>query len=172
MSIKIFEEINVKFPKTDEKLEKSYKSCKDRNKYITLDKQKYFEHLEMAKDDLSSIRTDFDNKNWRWVITKSYYSIFHATNALLIYKLGFFSKDHTCAIIALKKENLITQEIYKKLGKIYNRFSDIFGFAVMFEARKISQYDVVKWKELTESDAAVARDFAKEFISFAEGECK
>src|SRR3989338_7892203 len=165
MSTKLFNEINVKFPKTDKKLEKSYESCKKRKRFIEISKEFYTEHLELAKDDLNSIKTDFDNKNWRWVVTKSYYAIFHATNALLVNKLGFFSKDHLCAVIALKKENLITDKLYEELGKIYERFSDIFGFVIMFEARKLSQYDTEKWKELTECDAKITKDFANKFVS-------
>ena len=172
MSTKLFNEINVKFPKTVEKLERSYKSCEKRGKFIELSNALYAGHLELAKDDLNSIKIDFENQNWRWVITKSYYSIFHATNALLVSKLNFFSKDHLCAVVALKKENLIPEELYEELGRVYERFSDIFGFAVIFEARKLSQYDTEKWKELTEEDARITRDFAQKFVSFVEGACQ
>lgn len=172
MSTKLFNEINVKFPKTDEKLERAYESCEKRRKFVELSKDFYPEHLELAKDDLNSIATDFKEKNWRWVVTKSYYAIFHATNALLVNKLGFFSKDHLCAVIALKRKNLIPDGLYKELGMTYERFSDIFGFAIIFEARKLSQYDTEKWKELTEEDAMVSKDFAKKFVSFVEGACQ
>lgn len=172
MSGKLFEEIIVKFPKTEKKLSRSFETCKKRRKFIEVSRESYSEHLELAKDDLNSIKTDFENKNWRWVITKGYYAIFHATNALLVNKLGFFSKDHLCAVIALKRENLIPGELYSELGRIYARFSDIFGFAIIFEARKLSQYDTQKWKELAEEDATIARNFARRFVSFVEGECK
>ena len=172
MSSKVFEEINVKFPRTDKKLEKSYQSCENRKKFVQISKDSYSEHLELAKDDLNSIKTDFEKKNWRWAVTKSYYAVFHATNALLVNKLGFFSKDHLCAVIALKKENLIPEKLYKELGNIYEKFSDIFGFAIIFEARKLSQYDTDKWKELTEEDAKMTRDFAQKFVFFVEGECQ
>ena len=172
MSTKLFNEINVKFPKDEKRIAKSFENCKTRKKFVEVSNEAYMDHLAMAKDDLLSLKTDFDNKNWRWVITKAYYAVFHATNALLINKLGFYSKDHVCAILALKKENLIGKELYSELSKIYDRFSDIFGFAIMFEARKLSQYDVAKWKELTENDAIIARDFAKKYISFVEVECR
>lgn len=125
MSTKLLKEINVKFPKTDKKLEKSYQSCTKRKKFIELPN-----------------------------------------------KLGFFSKDHLCAVIALKKENLIPEKIYKELGKIYERFSDIFGFAIIFEARKLSQYDTEKWKELTEKDAKIIKNFAQKYVSSVEGACQ
>lgn len=172
MSSKLFKEINVRFPKSEEKLSRSFESCEKRGKFIRVSKEEYLEHLEIAKDDLVALKSDFNNQNWRWVITKSYYSIFHATNALLINKLGFYSKDHLCAIIALKKENLIPKNLYSELSNVYERFSDIFSFAMIFEARKLSQYDVHKWKELTEDDATVAKNFAQKFISFVEEECK
>ena len=171
MSSKLFEEINVKFPKTEKRLEKAFESCEKRKKFVEVSQESYLEHLELAKDDLNSIEVDFQNKNWRWVITKSYYAIFHATNALLVSKLGFFSKDHLCAVIALKKRELIPEEVYSELGNIYERFSDIFGFAIIFEARKLSQYDTKKWKELDEEDAKTAKDFAKKFVSFVEEAC-
>ena len=172
MLSKLFNEINVKFPKTQEKIEKSYESCEKRGKFVKLSQEHYSEHLELAKDDLNSIQTDFVKKNWRWVVIKSYYAIFHAINALLINKLGFFSKDHLCAVIAIKKGNLIPEGLYKELGSIYERFSDIFGFAIIFEARKLSQYDTEKWKELTEEDATLTRNFAQKFISFVDGICQ
>ena len=172
MSINIFEEINIKFPKDEKKIVKAFESCKIRNKFIEIPKDSYKEHLEMAKDDLVSLNYDFNKENWRWTIIKSYYSIFHATNALLINKLGFFSKDHLCAILALKYKDLMNDNIYLELGKIYEKFSDIFGFALMFEARKLSQYSVTKWKNLTKKEADIAKRFAKKFVSYVEGECK
>jgi len=172
MSTKLFNEINVKFPKTWERLEKSFDNCKKRKKFIEIPNESYIKHLELAKDDLISIKTDFENKNWRWVVTKSYYAVFHATNALLVKKLGFFSKDHLCAVIVLKKEKLISKEFYEELGRIYERFSDIFGFALVFEVRKLSQYDTEKWKELTTTDAMISKNFAQKFISYVEGECQ
>ena len=172
MSTKIFEEINVKFPKTEKRLEKSFRNCKKRKKFVEVPKESYIEHLELAKDDLNSIKTDFEKENWRWVITKSYYAVFHATNALLVNKLGFFSKDHLCAVLALKQENLIPENIYNELGKIYEKFSDIFGFAVIFEARKLSQYDTQKWKEFKGEDANIIFGFAKKFVSFTEEDCQ
>lgn len=169
---KIFEEINVKFPKTEERLVKAYKSCEKRKKFVSTNEESYSEHLELSKDDLNSLKKEFENKNWRWTIIKSYYAIFHATNALLVRKKGFFSKDYLCAVLALKKENLIPEIVYHQLGDIYEKFSDIFGFAIMFEARKLSQYDTKKWKELIENDAKIALEFAKKYVLFVEEACK
>lgn len=172
MPTKIFKEIQVNFPSTAEAVENAFQNCEKRNKFIEVDSSAYLEHLELAKDDLNALEADFKSQNWRWVVTKSYYSIFHATNALLVNKQGFFSKDHLCAVIALKKRELIPQKVYLELGEIYDKFSDIFGFAVLFEARKLSQYDTKKWKEINKEDAEIARNFAKKFVSFVEEECQ
>lgn len=172
MSSKVFKEIEVKLPKNPEALERSYQNCRDRNKFVEVNKEDYSKHLELAKDDLNAISSDYEKKNWRWVITKSYYCILHSTNALLVNKLGFFSKDHLCAVLALRKNNLISEDFFDELKEIYEKFSDIFGFAVVYEARKLSQYDAEKWKEITEEDAMICKTFAKKFVSYVEEKCQ
>ena len=42
----------------------------------------------------------------------------------------------------------------------------------VFEARKISQYDVLRWKSLTRSDAMISMEFARKFVSYVEVECR
>ena len=42
---------------------------------------------------------------------------------------------------------------------------------VTYALRKISNYDVVKWKQLTQDDALSVYNLAKEIVSFAETEC-
>lgn len=168
MSTKVLDSIHVNFPSDEEGIASAFESCKTRKRFVEVEREQWKNHLEIAKDDLSALQTDMDGKNWRWVITKAYYAVFHATNALLVAKLGFYSKDHLCAVIALKHENLLSDEIYKNLREIYERFSDIFGFAILFEARKVSQYDVLRWKELGEEDAKIVQEFAKRYTAYVE----
>lgn len=171
MSTNFFSGISLRFPKDKAALEAAYQNCSSRKQFVSLNKENYIEHLALAKDDLLSIANDFKGESWRWVIVKSYYASFHATNALLVKKLGFFSKDHSCAILALKRENLISPDFYKQMEEVYERFSDIFGFVLIFEARKLSQYDVLRWRSLTRQDAEIAHNFAKKYISYVEEEC-
>ncbi len=171
MSSKFFQEIHVKLPRTIRRQERAYTSCEKRGRFVIVDRGSFTGHLELAKDDLVALKADLEHNNWRWAIIKSYYAIFHATNALLVHELDFYSKDHLCAVIALKRKELILESLYTELGSIYEQFSDIFGFAVLFEARKLSQYDTEKWRDIGEQEAMISRDFARRFVSFAEVEC-
>lgn len=171
MSVDVLEKIEVNFPKTAVAIDNAFLSCQRRKQFTKTKKEDWKSHLELAKVDLASLERDFKSQDWRWTIVKSYYSIFHATNALLINKLGYFSKDHLCAIIALHRNNLLDLHLFDELKLIYEKFSDIFGFALLYEARKISQYDTLNWQFLTESDAELAKSFAKRFAAYVERRC-
>ncbi len=171
MSTEIFDKIETNFPKTQEALDNAFANCQKRKQFIPTRKENFKSHLELAKADLASLERDFKSQDWRWTIVKSYYAIFHATNALLIQKLGFFSKDHVCAILILHRNKLLDAHLFTELKLIYEKFSDIFGFALMYEARKVSQYDAFQWRLLTENDANLAKSFAKRFVSYVEVKC-
>jgi uncharacterized protein (UPF0332 family) len=117
--------------------------------------------LEKAKHDLSRAIKEFNDECWDWTIVKAYYSIHHAANALLIKKEGIFSKDHICLVIALKNLGLIPNEFYEELRKIHSKFSDFTAFELAYSLRKVSQYNVTKWKELSKEDAKIILEFCK-----------
>lgn len=171
MSSKFFQDISVTLPRTPQRLASTYGNCEKRGRFVTVDRASARGHLGLARDDLASIRADMEHSNWRWVIIKGYYAIFHATNALLVRELGFYSKDHLCAIVALKQKGLLPERLYEDLGSVYKQFSDIFGFAVLFEARKLSQYDTEKWRDIGEDEAMIVREFARRYVFFVEGAC-
>jgi len=139
----VIEEIVPQLPKKLEKIKKSYKNCSNLGKFTTVNQEEFSAHLEKAKSDLANVESDFRKQSWDRVIIKSYYSTHHAINALLIRKKGFYSKDHICAILALKFFEIIPQEIY----------------------------DVRKWKQLSKKDAESIYLLAKEIVAFAEREC-
>ena len=167
----MIDDIISTLPKSKEKIEKSYTNCEKLKKYVAIGNSEFVSHLEKAKSDLSSIETDFQQEKWDWVIIKAYYSIHHAINTLLIKFLGFYSKDHFCSILALKNFELIDEDTYKKLKNISTKFSDFTGFEISYSLRKISQYDVEKWKQISKEDASKVYDFAKEFVAFVEKRC-
>lgn len=171
MSSKFFDSIEVRFPIEAKSVASAFESCQERKRFVEVSSDSFQGHLDLAKDDLTALTADYEKSNWRWVIIKAYYAVFHATNALLIKKSNYYSKDHICAVLALKKEGLLSDVLYAELREVYERFSDIFGFALLFEARKLSQYDVTKWKELTEKDAMLAKEFALKYVSYVEGAC-
>jgi len=163
------EELRIKLPKNERSIENYFKGCEKRRKFVTSDPKKSFKHLKKAKHDLNRAIAEFEDNVWDWSIIKSYYSIHHAGNALLLKNKGFFSKDHTCLIIALKVFNLIDKELFLKLKGIYERFSDALSFDLTFELRKISQYSVDEWEDLTKEDAEKVLELAKKFASYVEG---
>lgn len=167
----VLEEIISQLPKNSEAIKKVFENCLERKKFIEIKKEEFITHLEKAKSDLKNIANDYEKKAWDWVVIKSYYAIHHAINALLVNKRGFFSKDHICGVIALKNFEIIDEAFYNKLKEINEKFSDFTAFDIMYSLRKLSQYDVIKWKDLSESDAKSIYSFAKEFISFVERKC-
>lgn len=80
--------------------------------------------LEKAKEDLNVAKLNFENSYLKPSINRSYYSIFHATRALLALD-GFDSKKHS-GIIAYFNQNYIkTDKLDKNLSKILTKASNI-----------------------------------------------
>ncbi|MBI2631647.1 HEPN domain-containing protein [Candidatus Pacearchaeota archaeon] len=145
------EEIKTKLPKKEEKIEIFYQNCEKRKKFISGDKENHKFHLKKSRHDLFRAIKEFEDKCWDWTVIKAYYALHHAANGLLLKKQGFFCKDHSCLIIALKFYKLINEEQFKELSKLHESFSDIFGFDLTFQLRKIGQYDVYEWENVKNS---------------------
>src|SRR3989344_9057051 len=160
--------IKIKLPNKKEGIEKFYLNCQKRNKFIHGDKEFYKKHLKKAKHDLYRALKEFEDKCWDWTVIKAYYSIHHTANSLLLKEKGFFCKDHSCLIIALKYHNLIKEDLFKELSKLHELLSDALGFDMTFQLRKLSQYDVYEWENISEKDASLVVSVAKKFISFVE----
>ena len=73
--------------------------------------------MQRAKDDLESSRLLFENKKLAQSINRSYYSIFHATRALLAME-SFDSRKHTGIIAFFNKHFVRTGKIEKEYSKI------------------------------------------------------
>lgn len=162
--------IKIKLPKTERGTTRFFRNCERRKRFVKDVKEHYKKRLKKAKHDLSRAVDEFEDGCWDWTIVKSYYAIFHAGNSLLSKKKGLFSKDHSCLIIALNIWNLIGNELFSKLTRVYERFSDRVSIDLSFQLRKISQYDVDLWEDLTREDAKLVLELAKEFVEWVEGE--
>ena len=57
--------------------------------------------LENAKLDLEVANKSFKDKNYKWAIIQTYYSMFHSARALL-YSKSYREKSHYCLIEAMK----------------------------------------------------------------------
>lgn len=165
----VIEEIVPNLPKKAERIQKAYESCSER--FITVSKEEFSAHLEKSKSDLANVESDFLKGSWDWAIIKSYYATHHAINALLIKEKGFYSKDHICAILALKFFEILPVVLYQELREINAKFSDFTGFDVSYTLRRISQYDVRKWKQVSKNDAEAIYSLAKKIVAFVEEEC-
>lgn len=120
--------------------------------------------LQKAKDELESSRILFENNKLTQSINRSYYSIFHATRALLALE-KFDSRKHT-GIIGYFNKNFI------KTGKIEKEYSRILMDAQDF--RNDSDYDdfFVIAKEVVEKQLTEASDFIKRIESYIENHLK
>lgn len=162
-------DVEIKLPKTEKAITNYFLSCKKRRKFVEDTKEHYKKRLKKAKHDLKCAIDEFKDENWDWTIVKAYYAIHHAANALFSKKKNLFSKDHSCLIIALKYHRLIDEKLFNELTNIYEGFSDTLSIGLTFELRKIGQYDVDKWEELTKEDANKVLEIAKKFVSYVEG---
>lgn len=162
------DKINITLPKKENSIKKFFDSCENRKKFVEDTEGHYKKHLKKAKHDLTRAIAEFGDGCWDWTIVKAYYAMHHAGNALLSKNKNKFSKDHSCLTIALKYHNLIDQSLFDDLIKINERFSDILSLDLTFQLRKISQYSIDEWEELTKEDAKLIIDVAKKFIKFVE----
>jgi uncharacterized protein (UPF0332 family) len=146
-------------PKSSEALKKAYENCEKRGKFKKVDSQSYSDYVERAQKDLASAERDFNAKDYHWTRVKAYQSLFHILNALLIKKLGYYSKDHGCVIVALMKGEIINEDTAKELHLLVDRvlkqatakviYKDINEFRIQ---RNFALYKPKPWEEVKEDD--------------------
>src|SRR4030066_1001417 len=91
------EELNyiVMSQKFDECLKKNKIKEFSRGKDLTK------KELKLAAEDLNASKKTFREKNYKWVIIQTYYSMFHSARALL-YNKNYRERSHFCLIEAIK----------------------------------------------------------------------
>lgn len=161
-------DLKIKLPSKQEGIIAFFENCEKRKKFIEVEKEQYEKYLKKAKHDLYRAQREYEDNCFDWTIIKSYYAIHHAANALLLKKQGKICKDHSCLIIALKHHNLITEDLFKELSKLHESFADVLGLDLTFQLRKIGQYNVEEWENLTREDVQITLDVAKKIVAYAE----
>ena len=68
---------------------------------IKPDKKLVDKELKEADYDFNKAEKAFNDRDYKWAIVKSYYSIFHSARAVL-FKLGFREKRHFAVGIVLE----------------------------------------------------------------------
>ena len=164
----IIENARSQLPTMEESIRNIFLNCRNRKRIIPDVKDHFKSHLKKAKHDLSKAEAEFEDLCWDWTIVKTYYAIHHAANALLSKSKCTFSKDHSCLIVALKYLNLIEPSLFEEMVKIHERFSDVFSLDITFQLRKISQYNVDGWENLSMEDAEPVLELARKFVAFVE----
>jgi len=163
-------DISIKLPKKESSIGKFHENCEKRKKFIEGQKTNYYKHLKKAKHDFFRAIKEMEDKCWDWTVIKAYYAIHHASNALLLNKKGFFCKDHSCLIIALKYHDLIKDDLFKELSELHESLADVLGLDLTFQLRKLSQYDVEEWEKISEKEANLIISIAKKLLSYVENE--
>ncbi|MBI2565334.1 hypothetical protein HYV79_05130 [Candidatus Woesearchaeota archaeon] len=109
-------------PKTKEVLEKVYKKCE--KKFVKIDNSLFREYQELAYEDVDSAKKE---ENPRWAVTKAYQALFLMCNSILVKKLGFYSKDHNCVIIALLSNKLIPEKTLTQIHQMLKKKDKLFA---------------------------------------------
>ncbi len=106
----IYTTVIVMMPKSENALEREYSRCIKKKKFVQMPKEKYIDYVKEAYSDIASAEQEVE-KSPKWAVVKAYQALFLMSNALLVRKTGFYSKDHGCILIALMKEKVFSRKI-------------------------------------------------------------
>jgi len=115
-------------PKNKETLEKEYLRCVKNNVFVQIPKEKYLDYVKEAYSDIASAELEIE-KSPKWALVKAYQALFLMSSALLIKKAGFYSKDHGCVLIALLRENGLSETVLNSISDLLknkNKNEDFF----------------------------------------------
>ena len=110
--------------------------------------------LKLALEDLESARKSFNDKNHRWSIVQTYYSMFHSARSLL-FNQNYREHSHFCLIEAIR-------ELYVKKGSLSTLLLESLSKAK--QLREAADY----YGDFSELNAKKLLDEAEKFIIMAE----
>ncbi|MDP7080276.1 MAG: HEPN domain-containing protein [Candidatus Undinarchaeales archaeon] len=160
--------VRAMLPREEGPINRFFDNCMKRKRLLDDVPDHHRKHLLKAKHDLARARAEFDDECWDWTVVMAYYAIHHAGNALLSREKGLFSKDHSCLIIALQRWDLITADFMGEMAQVHQRFADAVDLDLTFQLRKISQYSVDEWEDITREDAGAILEVAARLVRFVE----
>lgn len=118
-------------------------------KKINFDENLIKKELEEARYDFGKAKKAFLEKDFKWCIIKSYYSMFHSAKAVL-FKLCYMEKRHFAVIIVLEDLN--------KKGKLESKYINYFRAAL--SSREEADYHYNYSKDLAEHSIDMAEEFS------------
>ena len=85
---------------------------------ISIDRKLVLKEIEGAESDLEDAKDSLSRKKFKWATIQGYYSMFHATRAL-VYSKGFREKSHYALLIALKElyKNQLESELIQNFDE-------------------------------------------------------
>ena len=160
--------VRTTLPREEGPIDRFFDNCMKRKRFLEDVPGHHSKHLLKAKHDLVRARAEFDDECWDWTVVMAYYAIHHAGNALLSREKGLFSKDPSCLIIALQRWELISTDFMGAMAQVHQRFADAVDLDLTFQLRKISQYSVDEWEDITGEDAGAVLEVASKLVRFVE----
>lgn len=90
-------------------MSQDFKNCLDRKKLYESDGAKALsaKELKSAKDDIKDSKFSLSKGRHKWATIQAYYSMFHASRALL-YSKGYRERSHFCVVAGI--EHLFAEE--------------------------------------------------------------
>lgn len=119
---------------------------------IKASKEMIEKEISSANYDLESSRESLHDKDYKWASVQAYYSMFHATKALVFDK-GFRERSHHCLNVALI-------ELYVKTGKMDPELSDTLELCM--HLRHDADYGSIYDKESAQTAIRYAEQFLAE----------
>ena len=104
--------------------------------------------INEADYDFERAEKEFEDEDWKWAIVKAYYSIFHASRAVL-FKCGLREKKHFAIAVVLEELN--------KRGKLESEYVNYFNAAL--SSRENADYHYVYSREIAEHNIEIAERF-------------
>lgn len=150
-----------RLPQTVNALEKAHHDCEQRGTFRKIERGQFSDYMVRSQKDIASAENDFKNEDYYWARIKAYQALFHMLNALLVKKLGYYSKDYGCILTALLKNRVVTDEIAVQLHLVVgdvakktaknseDALQDIDDFRIQ---RNFALYKPKAWEEVTRED--------------------
>lgn len=140
-------------------MKKEFEDCLKRHKITEYPRGKILvqKELNIAEADLGKSRKNYTEQDYKWATIQAYYSMFHASRALL-YNKGYREKSHYCLNIALRV-------LYVETKKLPVNYIDALshGKILREDADYYDQWNSVSASGLIDT-AAKYLDKAKEII--------
>ncbi|MBM3308634.1 MAG: HEPN domain-containing protein [Candidatus Altiarchaeales archaeon] len=130
-----------------------FKKCMEEQKLIKTkpDQGMIEKELKGAEYDLKRAENSLAERDYKWAIIQSYYSMFHAVKALVLNK-GYREKTHYCLLVAFKN-------LYIDTNLIESQFLEVFEESM--DLRQAADYGLTYSKESAEQAIQNTKELLK-----------